>query len=91
MESAGTSGNVYQSPRSKCFLFMCTNHLDPSVFAFKCFKCFHNVYQCHVDSKSFSYLFLFYCFNVKSVVYANTDVVGDFTFSRSLAFHVIKV
>ena len=28
MESAGTSGNVYQSPRSKCFLFMCTNHLD---------------------------------------------------------------
>ena len=53
MESAGTSGNVYQSPRSKCFLFMCTNHLDPSVFAFKCFKCFHNVYQCHVDSKSF--------------------------------------
>ena len=58
MESAGTSGNVYQSPRSKCFLFMCTNHLDPSVFTFKCFKCFHNVYQCHVDSKSFYYLFI---------------------------------
>ena len=86
MESAGTSGNVYQSPRSKCFLFMCTNHLDPSVFAFKCFKCFHNV-----DSKSFYYLFHFDCFNVRSIVYANTDVVRDFTFSRSLAFHEIKV
>ena len=53
MESAGTSGNVYQSPRSKCFLFMCTNHLDPSGFAFKSFLLLLQCYQFHVDSKLF--------------------------------------
>ena len=78
---------------------MFTNHLDPSVF-FLCvpitliqvfllsnvsnaFTMFTNVM---LTQSRFNI-----CFNVRSVVYANTDVVGDFTFSRSLAFHGIKV
>ena len=91
MESAGTSGNVYQSPRSKCF-FLCVPITLIQVFLLSnvsnAFTMFTNVM---LTQSCFCYLFHFDCFNVRSVVYAYTDVVVDFTFSRSLAFHGIKV
>ena len=70
---------VFQSPRSKCFCLQ---------MFFVAFTMFTNVM---LTQTRFYYLFHFDCLNVRSVVYANTDVVGDFTFSRSLAFHGIKV